>query len=76
MLNVKKIDEKGRDIFFSVFTCGRRPTGHGVIPVVVVVVVVVVVGGETFFYFESPCCKRGVTPHSEIIVGDEPPCIF
>ena len=51
------------------------------IPVVVVVgfvvvVVVVVGGGETFFYFESPCCKRGVTPHSEIIVGDEPPCIF
>ncbi len=37
-----------------VFTCGRRPTGHGAIPVVVVVgvvvvVVVVVVGGETFF---------------------------
>ena len=34
-----------------VFTCGRRPTGHGAIPVVVVVgvVVVIVVGGETFF---------------------------
>ncbi len=37
-----------------IFTCGRRPTGHGVIPVVVVVgvvvvVLVVVVGGETFF---------------------------
>ena len=50
-------------LFSPVFTCGRRPTGHGVIPVVVVVgfvvVVVVVVGGETFFCFESPCCKRG-----------------
>ena len=35
------------------FTCGRRPTGHGAIPVVVVVVVVgvvvVVVGGGDFF---------------------------
>ena len=41
------------------FTCGRRPTGHGVIQiVVVVVVVVVVVGGETSFihgHWESPC---------------------
>ena len=31
---------------FFVFTCGRRPTGHGEIPVVVVVVVVV--GGNNF----------------------------
>ncbi len=27
-------------------------------------------------FFEPPCCRRGVTPHSEIIVADEPPCIF
>ncbi len=35
----------------SLFTCGRRSTGHRVIPVVVVVVVVVVVGiaAETTF---------------------------
>ncbi len=41
------------------FTCGRRPTGHGVIQIVVVVVVVGVVGGgETSFihgHWESPC---------------------
>ncbi len=40
-----------------VFTCGRRPTGHGAIPVVVVVgvviVVVVIVG----------CGKRGGGSH-------------
>ena len=37
---------------FTIFTCGRRPTGHGAIPVVVVVGVVVVGvvgGGGTFF---------------------------
>ncbi len=30
------------------------------------------------FLFEPPCCRKGggVTSHSEIIVGDEPPCIF
>ena len=33
--------------FSAVFTCGRRPTGHGEIPVVVVVVVVVG-GGNNF----------------------------
>ena len=37
-------------VSFVLFTCGRRPTGHRVIPVVVVVVVVVVgVGAETTF---------------------------
>ncbi len=52
------------------FTCGRRPTGHGAIPVVVVVGVVV--GGGDFFLRY----KKGVPLHSKIIVGDEPPCIF
>ena len=55
------------------------------IPVYVVVVAVAVVfvvvvedhGKINFFLFEPPCCRRGgVTPHSKIIVGDEPPCIF
>ncbi len=46
--------------------------------------VVVVVVGEGDYHkkiklFLSLCLPykwRGVTPHSEIIVGDEPPCIF
>ncbi len=45
-------------------------------------------GGHTLFwihsvrwttlFIEPPCCRRGggVTPHSEFIEGDEPPCIF
>ncbi len=33
----------------SLFTCGRRSTGHRVIPVVVVVVVVVGIAAETTF---------------------------
>ncbi len=53
------------------FTRGRRPTGHGAIPVVVVVGVVVVGGGLL-----PKIEKRGVPLHSKIIVGDEPPCIF
>ncbi len=35
-------------LLVRVFICGRRPTGHGEIPVVVLVVVVVVVGGNNF----------------------------
>ena len=51
------------------------------IPVYVVVVVVVVVvedhGKINFFYLNHPVVEGGgVTPHSDIIVGDEPPCIF
>ncbi len=42
-----------------------------------VYVVVVVEDHGKINFFEPPCCRRGrgVTPHSETIVGDEPPCI-
>ncbi len=41
----KEGKEKERKVFIGfVFTCGRRPTGHGKIPVAVVVVV----GGNNF----------------------------
>ena len=42
------------------FTCGRRPTGHGAIPVVVVVGVVV--GGELFSNLNHPVAKEGSHP--------------
>ncbi len=52
-----------------------RLSGHRVIAVVVAVVVVV--GGGTFINLRrKTTLLEGVTPHSEIIVGDEPPCIF
>ncbi len=62
-----------------VFTCVRRPTGHGAIPVVVVVVVVR--GGNFskmnhFIFLNHPVARGGGTPHSEIIVEDEPTCIL
>ncbi len=45
--------------------------------VVVVVVVVEDHGKTNFFYLTHPVAEGGgVTPHSEIIVGHEPPCIF
>ncbi len=45
---------------------------------VYVVVVVEDHGKINFFYLNHPVAEggRGVTPHSEIIVGDKPPCIF
>ena len=50
------------------------------IPVHVVVVVVVVVvedhGKIILFCLNHPVAEGGITPHSEIILGDEPPCIF
>ncbi len=56
------------------------------IPVYVVVVVVAVAAAAAvvvvedhrkvnFFYLNHPVAEGGVTPHSEIKVGDEPPCI-
>ncbi len=33
-------------------------------------------GGGLFSKMNHPVAKGGVTPHSEIIVGDEPPCIL
>ncbi len=51
-----------------------RLSGHRVIAVVVAVVVVVG-GGKTFINLRrKTTLLEGVTPHSEIIVGDEPPC--
>ena len=52
-------------LFVSFLPAAVRPSGHRVIAVVVAVVVV---GGLLFI----PPCWRGVTPHSEIIMGDEP----
>ncbi len=52
-------------IVYSFYPCGRRPTGHGVFPVVVVGIVVVVVGTfflRLYFFWTTLWQKGGQAP--------------